>query len=267
MLVKKMVLVFCLICISTITTPLWGNTKIVRLATSVDYSPFSFRKGIEQSIIAELISPGADSTVLQGYSWDVVRESFHSRGYTIQLTVAPWARALMYMESQDVDLLFPTAFTEKRAQKYYFSKEEIHKVNLLVYILKDSTLIWNGLASLYGKPVAIIRGFSAGPIWEQQSLIEEYPVTNIKQAFGMLDKKRVVAFVTNDIVTDDYLVKNEMTDKYTKLPSFDVVIEYLAGMKANPNSLELIDVFDAGKTEIKRNDILNKINQKWGVEY
>lgn len=192
MQVKKLFLTFWLVIFFIVATPLWANNKIVRLSISVNYSPFSFQKHSEKSIIAEVISPGSDSKILQGYSWEVVRESFHNRGYTIHLTVAPWARAMMYMENQDVDLLFPTAYTKKRAQKYYYSKAYIHRVNLLVYTLKDSALKWNGLESLNGKPVTIIRGFSAGPLWNNQSLIDEFPVSTIQQALGMLDKKRVV---------------------------------------------------------------------------
>jgi polar amino acid transport system substrate-binding protein len=244
MAVKKLFSMCWLIVFFMIATPLWGEDKIVRLSTSVDYSPFSFQKDSVKSILGEVIIPGSDSQILQGYSWEVVRESFHNRGYTIHLTVAPWARALMYMETQDADLLFPTAHTKKRAQNYYYSKEHIHKVNLLVYALKDSPFNWNGLASLHGKPVTIIRGFSAGPLWNKQSLIDEFPVNTVKQAFGMLDKKRVVGYVTNDIVTDNYLQKNKIAHKYTKSPSFETVVEYLAGMKTNANVIQLLEDFD-----------------------
>jgi polar amino acid transport system substrate-binding protein len=266
MAVKKLFSMCWLLSFFIIATPLWGSNKIVRLSTSVDYSPFSFQKGSEKSIIGEVIGPGSDSQILQGYSWEVVRESFHNRGYTIHLTVTPWARALMYMEAQDVDLLFPTAYTKKRAQNYHYSKEEIHRVNLLVYTRKDSLLKWSGLESLHGKPVTIIRGFSAGPLWNNQSLIDEFPVSTIKQAFGMLDKKRVVGYVTNNIVTDNYLQKNKIAHKYTKLPSFDLVVEYLAGMKTNTNVIKLLEDFDEGKREIKRNKRLDKIIKKWNFK-
>ena len=55
-----------------------------------------------------------------------------------------------------------------------------------------------------------------------------------------------------------------MTGKYKKLPPFDGFYEYLAGMKTNPRIIEVLDNFDAGKREIRRNGTLDKIKAKWG---
>lgn len=67
-----------------------GGEKLVSLATLTDFAPFCFpRQGASFAAVEE-IAPGTDSKQLQGYSWDVVRESFHAMGYTIRLYVVPW---------------------------------------------------------------------------------------------------------------------------------------------------------------------------------
>ncbi|MFC1886175.1 substrate-binding periplasmic protein [Thermodesulfobacteriota bacterium] len=263
---NKTFIIFWMIVFFIIASPLWGSEKIARLSTLVGYPPFCFQKDSKKSVNNEVIKPGSDSTVLQGYSWDIVRTSFHNRGYRIHLTVAPWSRSVYLMENQNVELLFTTAYTKERAEKYYYSREEIHKINLVIYVPLDSSIEWKGLESMHGKSVAIIRGFSGGSLWDEDTRIRKKLINRIEQALGMLDEKRIDGYATNDIVFDYYLKQHGITDKYKKLPPFDSVTEYLAGMKTNPHVKNLLDVFDTGKREIKRNGTMDKINTKWGLQ-
>lgn len=67
-----------------------SSDKIVKVATLHDYEPFCF----SEKFTVEVISPGKNSISLKGYSWDIVRNSYHHMGYTIELHVLPWPRAL-----------------------------------------------------------------------------------------------------------------------------------------------------------------------------
>ncbi len=73
--------------------------NMVTVATLRDYSPYCFAKENAETQEEELIPPGKDSIQLQGYSWDIVRESFHSMGYTINLSVVPWSRGMKMAEN------------------------------------------------------------------------------------------------------------------------------------------------------------------------
>jgi hypothetical protein len=83
MAVKKLFSMCWLIVFFIIATPLWGENKIVRLSTSVDYSPFSFQKDSVKSILGEVIIPGSDSQILK----DIVGR-WSERAFTIEDTLS-----------------------------------------------------------------------------------------------------------------------------------------------------------------------------------
>ncbi|MBF0201506.1 MAG: hypothetical protein HQK66_09380, partial [Desulfamplus sp.] len=70
-----------------------SSEKFVRVATLDEYPPYCFPRETKKGF-QETVPPGEDSVNLQGYSWDILRESFHAMGYTIHLSVYPWKRAV-----------------------------------------------------------------------------------------------------------------------------------------------------------------------------
>jgi ABC-type amino acid transport substrate-binding protein len=111
----------------------YGKEKIVTLATLTDFAPFCFPKDNAVYAEAESILPGSDSRQLQGYSWDVVRESFHAMEYTIHLYVVPWERGMHYLAARKVDGIFPANHTMEREMNYAFSKAYVDQVKLVIY--------------------------------------------------------------------------------------------------------------------------------------
>jgi len=95
-----------------------ASMQTVSVTTLDDYAPYTFKQ--ENATIGnmETIPPGEDSNVLQGYSWDILRESFHSQGWTIELTVIPWARAMNNFDNGEVEVLFPTGKNNERLVIY-----------------------------------------------------------------------------------------------------------------------------------------------------
>jgi len=256
---------FCMLVCLIIASPAYGSEKTVKLSSIVDYSPFLFQKDSKKSVSNEIIRPDSDSKTLQGYAWDIVRESYHNQGYVINLTVAPWARSLSLMEMHKVDLIIAATYTKSRTEKYYFSREEVHKIQIVIYVSKDIAIEWKGLESMYGKKIAVVRGFTYGDKFEAATLIKKQEIGLQKQGFALIDKKRVLGFVGMSTINDYYLKEHGISSKYKKLPRFDFNTEYMAGMKNNPKVIRLLDVYDAGKRTITQNGTLDKIKAKWGV--
>ena len=91
----------------------------------------------------------------QGYSWDVLRESFHEMGYTIHLSITPWARAMSYVTSEKEDILFPTGKNTERKRIFHYSEEPVNQANFLVYVRADDPTEWKGLESLRGLVIGV----------------------------------------------------------------------------------------------------------------
>ncbi|MBF0258458.1 MAG: transporter substrate-binding domain-containing protein [Desulfamplus sp.] len=248
-----------------INSPAFAQEKIVNVATLDDYSPYCFSKNDKKSS-QESIPPGSDSANLQGYSWDVLRESFHAEGYTIKLSVYPWKRAVYDTKTGIEDIVFPMIKSQEREESFYFSKESVDQVNFIVYVPLDSTIQWQGIESLNGLTVGQIRGWNLGKQWSQNDKIKKDDLTKIIQGFKMLDMGRIAGFAGYEI-NFDYALKNEnWKTKYKKLPSFDASIEYVAGVKTNPRVPDILRAFDLGKKKIVENKTFDLISTKWGVD-
>jgi len=238
-----------------------AGEKIVKVATLVDYPPYCFLKENHKTDDG-LIAPGSDSSKLQGYSWDILRYSIHAMGYSIELHIYPWTRAMKYTETGYVDLLFPTAKNKEREKIFYYSHEYVDQVKYLVYIRKDSSFTWNGLISLKGLRIGVMRGWNYGERWKALDYFEKYKLNTIVQGFQMVHRKRLDGFAGYEINFDYTLEKNNMKSLFKKLPSFDSCEEFIVGLK-NTRILQILKDFDEGKKKIIMNGTFDKIVKKW----
>jgi len=240
-----------------------SKEKTVSIATLDDYSPYCFPTENRKSNVNDTIPPGSDSCLLQGYSWDVLRASLHEMGYTIELKVYPWARAMNSVKDGSVDLLFPTGKNSEREKIFVYSTEPVNKVNFLVYTKKDFDLKWDGISSLDNLPVGVMRGWNYGEKFEANTAIKKQPINKISQGFKMLESNRIKGFAGYEIVFDYSLKQMNQSQSFTKLPSFDSTAEYVVGLKTNEKIMEFIKDFDMGKQRIIQSGEFDKIVQKW----
>ncbi len=250
-----------LLIILTFNTFSYAETKIVKVATLIDYTPFCFANPIHQT--DQTIQIGQDSKDFKGYSWDVLRESYHEMGYTIQLSLLPWSRALYCVENGSYDILFPTGVNKERKKIFNYSKEPINSANFVVYVLEDKEIEFKDLNSLKGLRVARKRGFNYGDKINAATGIKLVDVETVLQGFKMLSGKRVDGFLGYEY-NWDYLLKREgLVAQYKKLPPFDSSEEYLVAIKTNPRGNEFLDVFDTGKKRLAASGKLEEIKRKW----
>jgi ABC-type amino acid transport substrate-binding protein len=235
--------------------------KTVSVLTLEDYSPFcSLTSDVKTRFE---LPPGKDTSNFVGYSWDVLRESYHLIGYTIILTVSPWARSMHDVKSGYGDILFPTGKNAERLKIFHYSEEPINHANFVVYVRQDNPIVWDGLKSLKGLKIGVKRGFNYGDKWNSADFVEKKNVDKIIQGFKMLDAKRLDGFLGYEFNWDYLLDKIGWTQKYRKLPVFEFSYEYLVALKSNPRALQLLKDFDTGKRMLIQSGRLNAIKEKW----
>lgn len=254
---------FFVVFVLGINSLVMGAEKIVTIATLNDYPPYCFKIEGTKTKAEENIQPGSDSSQIQGYSWDIVRESFHEMGYTIKLLVVPWARGMQMTERGKADVIFPAGLSEERKKKFQYSQEAINEVKFVVYIPAEINFTWKGIESLNGLNIAAVRGWFFGESWETNEEIIKSPTDKILQGFKMLDKKRIFGVVGYDIPFDYALKKESLSKKYIKLPAFGSVQEYMIGRKTSQDVTTIINNFDTGKRRIIENGKFDKISYKW----
>ncbi|KPA15300.1 amino acid ABC transporter periplasmic protein [Candidatus Magnetomorum sp. HK-1] len=260
MFLKKGVLLLSMFCFF-VTSGTGIAEKIVKVATLDGYPPYCFLNE-NHSIDMAPIPPGSNSKKLQGYSWDILRESLHAMGYSIELKLYPWARAMEQTKKGLVDVLFPAGKTKERENIFYFSQESVDHVNFLVYLRKDSQIAWDGLTSLKGLRIGVMRGWNYGEKWNAFDLVEKYEINRIIQGFKMLEKKRLDGFAGYEINFDYALKKEKIKSLFKKSPPFDSNAEFLVGLK-NKRVMQIIKDFDEGKKKIIQNGTFDKIAKQW----
>lgn len=243
--------------------PCIAEEPIVKLATLSDFPPHCFRKENARDKLVETIPPGADSSQLQGYAWDVVRESYHAEGFTIRLHVAPWSRVMSYIEAGKADVAFPAMKTTEREKKFAFSDEVVIHSAFVVYIRNDTLHPWNGLASLNGKKIVGVKGWAFGKEWEANNEIIKIEAYSVLQGFTMVGKKHAYGMAGYDVPFDYILKINNINQQYQKLPSWGAAQEYVLGRKQNHHTATILSAFDHGKKRIAENGLLDQIIAKW----
>lgn len=190
-------------------------------------------------------------------------DSFHHQGYTIELKVYPWIRAMEEVKKMKVDLLFPTGKTLGRSKYLLFSDGAINKVDFLVYVQQGNSLQWQGLKSLKGLRISQMRGWSYGNQWAALTNVKKIQVGGILQGFKMLDSNRVDGFVGYFPIFDYTLRKVNWVNQYRKLPAFGSTYEYVVSAINNPRAKELVSAFDMGREAIIQSGQLKKAQRTW----
>jgi len=197
------------------------------------------------------------------YSWDVLRESYHIMGYTIELFIAPWVRSFREIKNGKYDVLFPVIENTERKKIFDYSKESTNEANYVIYVNADSSIEWKGLSSFYGKTIGVKTAFSYGDKWANENRINKNDVKTMLQGFKMLQLHRFEGFLGYEYNCDYILKQNGMKKEFKKFPAFDSSSEYLVALKTNPRGKELLRVFDEGKRKLKKSGRLDIIQKKW----
>lgn len=265
-------LVFCLALGLTVLSP--GPARAdassaarprVVVATLSDFPPYCFSIPGAAPVASEDVPVGANSTRLQGFAWDVVREALHAVGVDIELKVAPWARVMHYLDSGQADLVFPAMHTPRREQRYRFSRQGVIRSILRMYVRADSGETWSGLPSWAGREVAVIQGWAYGPEWERQPGILKHSVFSVEQGFAMLEKGRVEGVAGYEVPFDVLLRARGLSGRFRKLPPWGRVDEYVIAPRDAPEGARWLDAFDRGLTILRADGRLDRLYAKWNI--
>lgn len=238
-----------------------AKEKTVSVVTLFDYAPYCMADDEFNSV--QLIKPGEDAIGFKGYSWDVLRESYHLMGYNIELKIVPWARALSMVKSNQADILFPAGFNKEREKIFHYSHQAINSANFRVYINNSNPMKWQGLDSLKGLSIGVIDSFNYGDKWRERSDIKSVNVNTILQGFRMLKAKRIDGFLGYETNWDYMLNQYKWSALFKKLPAFDTSNEYLVALKTTNNAKTLLQTFDTGKERLIKSGRLKQIKEKW----
>ncbi|WP_255561854.1 transporter substrate-binding domain-containing protein [Zooshikella harenae] len=114
----------------------------------------------------------------QGLSVAIVTEAFKREGYDLSMNFVPWARAIDGVKKGSYDILVSTWWTEERTKFLLYSDPYLE--NQIKFIKrKGDNFEYNGLASLDGKKVGIVRGYGYGDDFMNATNFTHHETSNL----------------------------------------------------------------------------------------
>ncbi len=244
---KKLVLVICFLLIGSLC---WGAEKTI-VAAGDPWPPF--------------VDP---SHPKEGLSLELVRAAFKTQGYTLKMEYVPWARAEKGVKEGKYDILANTWVTEKR--KGYLMYSESYAVNRIKFIKNiDDPFEYKGIESLKGKKIGIVRSYGYGSDFMNAAGFKREEAGNMMTNIKKLIKKRVDLTLEDEIVARVTMAKEnpEYVNKvrFTKNALSSNALHVTCGL-VNPRHKEIIESFNKGLAEIKKNGDYKKILADYGVK-
>lgn len=218
--------------------------ETLKLAALSDYAPYS-----------------GDNLPGYGFSNDLTVQVMKRMGYTVQVTVMPWNRALEAVKAGEYDIL-PTVWYNKDRESF-LKYSEPFAVNRLVFVHRaDQPFEFHSLDDLKGKTVGTVFGYAYDPNFLSSNLFKREEVKDI-----VLNLKKVAAGRI-DLTLDDelvlkYLIQTQAPDLQSKLALTKGALTenklYVAFSRKRPDADKLAADFNKGLAELKADGTYAKI--------
>ncbi len=202
----------------------------------------------------------------QGIILEIARAAYKTQNYEIEMKFVPWARAIEGVKEADYDVLLGTWYTKERTEFLLYSDSYLE--NKIKFIKrKGDNFEFNGLDSLTGKNVGVVRGYGYGDAFLSATNFNRPEGKNLMTSIKKLVAERVDLTLEDEIVARAMLKKQapELLDQveFTKNALSTNPLHVTSGLK-NSRHKKIIDAFNKGLKEIKNNGTLDTILNKYG---
>ncbi len=232
------------------------------------------------TVLFSLVTHGATITAVQdtwppfsqkdeqnpGISVEIVIEAFKASGHTVNFKIMPWARALNEVKHGNIDVLVATWLTTERTSFLKYSEPYLE--NSVKFIKrKGDGFQYNGLDSLSGKMVGIIRNYGYGDEFLNSKNFKKPEANDLVTNAKKLLAKRIDLTLEDEVVAKSTLsgAGMNLTDFAFTDNALSVNPLHITVGLVNPNHMRYIKAFNEGLAEIKENGTFERILVKYGI--
>lgn len=203
-----------------------------------------------------------------GYASKIVSRAFALKGIQVKYKFFPWKRALEEARSGRVaGTLLWTSNSDR--QKDFLISQPVYRSKTVLFYHRNHPIHWQQLSDLKGKYIGVTNGYSYGEAFNAQiknrTFFADLANTD-EQNFAKLLAKRIDAFPCEEII-GMHMIRNDFNDEALQqinISSKPVHEEpmYLLISRRDPNAVQLIQRFNAGLAQMKREGELDAILKK-----
>ena len=211
-----------------------------------------------------------------GLYWEILRLVYEPLGFEIRFQLMPFKRAIRMVQGFYVDGTVGEWYYRDNGLLYPIRHLVVEEVYALMK--KGTVRQWQGFSSLTGKKVGWLRGYN---LIEEENydfeLIESRSFDGYKGAMDYLERDvidiwmDVLEPIDNNVRLQK--IRNSITNldhdesKYDLHVFNEVAQEVYAVFRNTTRSERLIEVFDKRMIELHESGELQKLYQKWGINY
>ena len=193
-----------------------------------------------------------------GIAIEVIRQALATQGHSIEVVNLPWVRALSMIKSNKIDIIPAAWHTQERSQFMQYS--QYYAKNRLVFIKsKTDNYEFEGLDSLNGKVVAIVRDYAYGEDFLNNQNIEFSIANSLESNVKKVIARRAALTIADEIVAKSVIPPETLKQiRFTNNALSENTL-HMTCSKTNPKCDDIIKDFNVGLKKIKTDGTLDLI--------
>lgn len=213
-------------------------------------------------------SPFSDITLQNGgLATDIVSTALRRAGYDSVYEQVPWARAVLGVGEGRYDVLVTAWYNYERTHMGQYSQGYlINRIRFLKH--KDSSATYRSLEQLRSYRIAVSRGYTYFPAFDNDPKLRKFPVHNFSMAVHMLAAGRVDLTLEDEYVARYNLAREpaEVREQIEFLPGLltENSLNILVSLK-NPRHAEIVAAFDREILAMKADGSYDELFRRHGL--
>ncbi|WP_448212940.1 substrate-binding periplasmic protein [Colwellia sp. MEBiC06753] len=206
-----------------------------------------------------------------GLGIELINKIANQLNIELEIKIYPLARALKMMESGQADMFIGPYKSADREKYMLYSQDPFYQDTIVFYKKLGANVVWQGQASqLTGKRIGVIRGWSYGPLLNNNTQLDITKAHNVEACFKMLIKDRIDLCATHPRAAFNTIKQLAIKDKVAPLePPIIVNLGYFA-FAIGKQSAEFKNTFNQVLHKLIVNGELQALNNKYqldGIDY
>ncbi|AZZ91948.1 transporter substrate-binding domain-containing protein [Hahella sp. KA22] len=203
-----------------------------------------------------------------GVAVSLAREAFSRSGFTLEMNIMPWARAIDGVKNAKYDVLIGTWWTKERTE--FLDYSEPYLTNEIKFIKrKGDPFEYNGMDSLTGKSVGIVRGYGYGDEFLNATNFKRPETADFLPNVKKVVSGRVDLTLEDELVARSQIAKEEpgLIDQieFTQNALNANTLHVTCGL-ANAKHEEIINALNKGMAAMKADGTFDQILKKYGMK-
>lgn len=218
----------------------------ITVAAEDDWPPYSSKK--------------AGSSEPEGFTPDLVRAVFKSKGVDVKFETVPYSRCMQLVKTGKVMACFNTNMNEENKNDYHWHATPIFDEGVSFFALTEVQGTKLTTKDLEGSTVGVTSGYAYSPEFMRNEKIKKFEANSDDHLLKMLMARRV-KFALINTLPGLLRIKNDpaYNGNIKEVGVLNVHGFRLNFSKADPDGKAMADLFEAGLVEFKKSGKYDKM--------